>query len=928
MEAQACAALLLASLLGALMLPAQGTDHQDGIDIYSLKLDSKVTSRFAHTVITSRVVNRANEAKEALFEVELPKTAFITNFSMIIDGVTYPGNIKEKAAAQEQYKTAISRGESAGLVKAVGRKVETFQVAVNVAPSAKVTFELVYEELLKRQLGKYELLLNIRPKQLVKHLQMDIHIFEPQGITFLETESTFMTSNLTDALSVIQNETKAHILFKPKEPSQGDTILDGNFIVRYDVRQDAIDSGIQIVNGYFVHYFAPTGLPTLPKSVVFVIDKSGSMDGRKIVQTREALLKVLGDLNPEDQFNLVVFNSMISQWQPSLLKATQENVGSAKKFVLDIRASGGTNINEAVLAAVHLLDESNQRELLPENSVSMIILLTDGEPTVGETNPENIQQNIQRSLDGKYALFCLGFGFDVSYSFLEKMALDNSGLARRIYEDSDAALQLQDFYQEVATPLLKHVEFKFPENTVLELSQNNFNLFFKGSELVVAGKLHSKEQEKFSVQIEGQSNAQNLMFKAEANVAEKEKVFQKQKYIFGNFMERLWAYLTIQQLLEKAVSATGEERTKLEARALALSLNFSFVTPLTSMVVTKPGTEDEVQVAEKPSESDNEQVDSRFHLGRGRGVSQRVNSRMFLQKSHFQTPSSNLLLTRGSSSRPQYHSAPPAWEPAGQDSSGLPTSAGISRLRNRGPEGPRRLARPAVPGSLMDVALESDHYFLRVFTTKAPTGVSVKNNTHFILPLPGHSDVLCLNVLSSSKAPLDLITDPIQGISVRGKFEKPSSQFVWLEVTYQEPSVRVHVTKDQIEVTRNGRTSPHMWKGRLFLSMSGLRITMEKGKRLMLAAPGKVTIGLVSQDDPQPALGLYLEDTSRFSDQVTGAIGQFYHDAHLETSGAKESNGERELSVQGQKFPVTSQTKKDFRGGETAISCWVLEKSF
>ncbi|XP_028906762.1 inter-alpha-trypsin inhibitor heavy chain H4 isoform X7 [Ornithorhynchus anatinus] len=885
MEAQACAALLLASLLGALMLPAQGTDHQDGIDIYSLKLDSKVTSRFAHTVITSRVVNRANEAKEALFEVELPKTAFITNFSMIIDGVTYPGNIKEKAAAQEQYKTAISRGESAGLVKAVGRKVETFQVAVNVAPSAKVTFELVYEELLKRQLGKYELLLNIRPKQLVKHLQMDIHIFEPQGITFLETESTFMTSNLTDALSVIQNETKAHILFKPKEPSQGDTILDGNFIVRYDVRQDAIDSGIQIVNGYFVHYFAPTGLPTLPKSVVFVIDKSGSMDGRKIVQTREALLKVLGDLNPEDQFNLVVFNSMISQWQPSLLKATQENVGSAKKFVLDIRASGGTNINEAVLAAVHLLDESNQRELLPENSVSMIILLTDGEPTVGETNPENIQQNIQRSLDGKYALFCLGFGFDVSYSFLEKMALDNSGLARRIYEDSDAALQLQDFYQEVATPLLKHVEFKFPENTVLELSQNNFNLFFKGSELVVAGKLHSKEQEKFSVQIEGQSNAQNLMFKAEANVAEKEKVFQKQKYIFGNFMERLWAYLTIQQLLEKAVSATGEERTKLEARALALSLNFSFVTPLTSMVVTKPGTEDEVQVAEKPSESDNEQVDSRFHLA-------------------------NLLLTRGSSSRPQYH------------------SAGISRLRNRGPEGPRRLARPAVPGSLMDVALESDHYFLRVFTTKAPTGVSVKNNTHFILPLPGHSDVLCLNVLSSSKAPLDLITDPIQGISVRGKFEKPSSQFVWLEVTYQEPSVRVHVTKDQIEVTRNGRTSPHMWKGRLFLSMSGLRITMEKGKRLMLAAPGKVTIGLVSQDDPQPALGLYLEDTSRFSDQVTGAIGQFYHDAHLETSGAKESNGERELSVQGQKFPVTSQTKKDFRGGETAISCWVLEKSF
>lgn len=43
-------------------------------------------------------------------------------------------------------------------------------------------------------------------------------------------------------------------------------------------------SRFQIVNGYFVHFFAPQGLPVVPKSVVFVIDVSGSMHGRKMEQ--------------------------------------------------------------------------------------------------------------------------------------------------------------------------------------------------------------------------------------------------------------------------------------------------------------------------------------------------------------------------------------------------------------------------------------------------------------------------------------------------------------------------------------------------------------------------------------------------------------------------------------------------------------------
>ncbi|NXS20204.1 ITIH4 inhibitor, partial [Mystacornis crossleyi] len=574
-------------------------------EIYSLHVDCKVTSRFAHTVITSRIVNRANESQEATFEVELPKTAFITNFSMSIDGEVYPGIIKEKAAAQNEYDTAVYEGQSAGLIKITDRKLEQFHVSVSIAAASKVTFELTYEELLKRQLGKYELLIKVRPKQLVKHFQIDVHIFEPQGIQFLEADGTFMTNELTEALTKVQNETKAHILFKPtvdqqKKNSEFDeTLLNGDFVVHYDVKREATAGDIQIVNGYFVHYFAPQEMPVFPKNVVFVIDRSGSMAGRKIEQTTDALLKILQDLRPEDHFNFITFNNKVVEWKSSLLPATEENVASAAALVQTLTARGGTDINGALLAAVGVLEEA---EGLPERSVSMIVLLTDGQPTSGERNVEVIQENVHKAINGKYALFCLGFGFDVSYKFLEKMALSNGGIARRIYENADAALQLQGFYQEVATPILMQIEMQYPENSIEGLTKNNFKLFFEGSEIIVSGKI-SKELDLLPVEIKAQSHTSDLTLKEEANVKEKEQVFQNQRYIFGNFIERLWAYLTIQQLLEKAVSAQEEDQKALEAQALDLSLRYNFVTPLTSMVVTKPSDQQQKELANKPTEA-------------------------------------------------------------------------------------------------------------------------------------------------------------------------------------------------------------------------------------------------------------------------------------------------------------------------------------
>lgn len=576
------------------------------IEVYSIDINSQVTSRFAHNVITSRAVNRANISKEAIFDVDLPKTAFITNFTMIIDGVTYPGVIKEKEAAKKQYDQAVSRGQTAGLVRASGRKTEKFTVSVNVAPESKVTFELVYEEMLKRHLGKYEMSIKVQPKTLVKSFQIKVDIHEPQGISFLDAQASFINNDLLPAIKKSLFGKKGHVSFKPTIDQQRScancetTLLDGDFTVKYDVNRE-FPGNIQVVNGYFVHFFAPPKLSGVPKNVVYVIDKSGSMSGKKMDQTKEALLQILDDTAEHDHFNFILFSNNGAIWKDALVKATPENLKEARTFVQKITPDSSTNINDPVLMAVELLNKAQESKIVPERSVSLIILLTDGQANSGVSNPAKIQENVKKAIQGKYTLYSLGFGSGVDYPFLEKLALENSGIARRIYEDSDAALQLQGFYNEIANPTLIDIEMLYPENAIADLTQNNFKHYFEGGEIVVAGRVTDKDLDSFIVDVKAQGADTDLQYTEKVQLQEKDGVSKQQKYIFGDFTERLWAYLTIQQLLEKRLYADPSEKVNLTAQALELSLKFKFVTPLTSMVVTKPeeNNDDKELIADK-----------------------------------------------------------------------------------------------------------------------------------------------------------------------------------------------------------------------------------------------------------------------------------------------------------------------------------------
>ncbi|XP_057681954.1 inter-alpha-trypsin inhibitor heavy chain H3-like isoform X3 [Corythoichthys intestinalis] len=560
-------------------------------EIYSFHINSTVTSRYATTVINSRVANRKDESQEIEFHVRIPKNAFITKFRMFMEGQVYDGVVKAKEEAKKQYTEAVSRGESAGIVSSVGRTLEEFKTSVTVAAHKKVTFELTYEELLKRTLGKYELQIHARPMQPVKDFGVDVHIDEKAGISFIDVKGGLSTGVLANAVTKTHVDKQASISFNPSVDQQktcescGGAGINGDLVIVYDVNRSRSLGDIETSNGYFVHHFAPSHLPRIPKNVVFLIDKSGSMHGKKIEQTRTALIHILNDLAEDDFFGLITFDHSLAYWKRELVQANSQNVDQAKQFAQNIMDRGGTNINDALLDGSRMLNDNPRK-----GSASILILLTDGDPTSGVTKPEQIQSNVMEAIQDKFPLYCLGFGFDVNFKFLEKLSLQNNGIARRIYADSDADLQLKGFYDEVANPLLTDVTMIYDGGA--NLTQTNFSQYYSGSEIVVAGQITDNNIDTFSPRVVAISRNVSIVFSEEKGTTE---------LTDDSNIQRVWAYLTVKQLLQKELQLSGAEKEKLKNETLRLSLKYNFVTPLTSMVVTKP-TKETTEVLDKPIE--------------------------------------------------------------------------------------------------------------------------------------------------------------------------------------------------------------------------------------------------------------------------------------------------------------------------------------
>uniref|UniRef100_A0A493TAV8 Inter-alpha-trypsin inhibitor heavy chain 2 n=1 Tax=Anas platyrhynchos platyrhynchos TaxID=8840 RepID=A0A493TAV8_ANAPP len=582
-------------------------EDDDKIGLYSYKVQSTITSRLANTMIQAKMVNNAKRSQHIVFDVQVPKGAFIDNFTMDVNGITFTSSIREKSEARRMYSQAKAKGKAAGIVRSNALDMENFKTEVNVPPGTRIQFELHYQEMIRRKLSSYEHVISMRPGRLAKHMEVDVRIIEPQGLRYVHVPNS-LGDHFDGITTISKGEKKAHVSFKPtmaqqrKCPTCSSTAVDGNFVVQYDVNREKTGGELEIFNGYFIHFFAPENLDPLPKNILFVIDVSGSMWGLKMKQTIEAMKAILSELRAADQFSLIDFNHNVRCWRDNLVSATPAQVEDAKKYIQTIHPNGGTNINEALLRATFILNEAQNLGMLDPNSVSMIVLVSDGDPTVGELKLTTIQKNVKQSIKDEFSLFCLGIGFDVDYDFLQRIATDNRGMAQRIFGNQETSAQMKKFYNQVSTPLLKKIQFNYPQESVSDVTQSSFHNYFGGSEIVVAGKVDTENLQHLESIVTATAANAELVMETLRDVEELDGFMKKDKYADPEFTKKLWAYLTVNQMLaERNTAPTAALKRNITKSILQMSLDHHIVTPFTAMLIEN-SEKDEIMLADQPKD--------------------------------------------------------------------------------------------------------------------------------------------------------------------------------------------------------------------------------------------------------------------------------------------------------------------------------------
>lgn len=263
--------------------------------------------------------------------------------------------------------------------------------------------------------------------------------------------------------------------------------------------------------------------------------------------------------------------------------------------------ASGTNINAALLSAAQLINPQSFSNHLSSRRVPLVIFLTDGEATIGVTAGDTILSNAKKAL-GSASLFGLAFGDDADFLLLKRLALDNRGVARMVYEDADAALQLKGFYDEVASPLLSDIQLSYLDDQAFDITRSLFPNYFQGSELVVAGKVKPGVKD-LKVSMSATDSKQRVKLEndvltshAKGNGSEDSLDCSAGLEGIPSFVHRLWAYFTIKELLLAKLNTTDPATQRLLAdKATNLSLKYNFVTPVTSLVVVKPDADEAAQ---------------------------------------------------------------------------------------------------------------------------------------------------------------------------------------------------------------------------------------------------------------------------------------------------------------------------------------------
>jgi Ca-activated chloride channel homolog len=544
--------------------PIPGPAPDRPLRLKSTQLEVTIRDQVAETHVAQIFVNDHHFPVEGTYIFPIPPGAAFKEFAIWENGKRLKGEVLEKEEARRIYLDILRTWRDPGLLEYMGENRLQARI-FPIPPHSEKKIELSYSETLKKDNEFTQYLyplgrgcgLTSAPPDLISGV---IDVRTSRDLKTLFAPSTRLDVNR-------KGERHAIAGFELRKPKQPEDLL-----LYFSTSEDEI--GLSLLTerrsgeaGYFLLSITPRferPSRSIAKEVVFVLDTSGSMqEAGKMEKARAALRFGLGTLGRSDSFNIVSFATSTRLFRERTVPAEPDAVEAALDYVSNLEAGGGTNFADALKEGLAVFSSAGDRP-------RYLVVLTDGLPTVGETDPARILKSFREKRPESVRLFTFGVGYDVNTFLLDRLADENRGTSAYVRPEEDLEFAMSGFFKKISEPVLTDLRLELRGLDAFDLHPHQPQDLFHGSQILVLGRFRG--QGSATVILTGRMGG--LDRRIEYPVRETAGDGQT------SVLDRLWAQRKVAFLLDQ-IRLNGESG-ELKSEVIALARRYGFVTPYTS----------------------------------------------------------------------------------------------------------------------------------------------------------------------------------------------------------------------------------------------------------------------------------------------------------------------------------------------------------
>ncbi len=424
--------------------------------------------------VTETFVNQGSGIGEADYLFPLPKGAAFQDLKLSINGELVSGETMNAAQARQIYEQIVRQRRDPALVEWMGYgllRTRIFPIGPGEEKKVVVRFQSVAER--EGDALRMDYFRGSRPGP-------EMRTSDPEG------QASF-TLKYPDDARYGNAYSPTHSLTTTRSRSMREVTVNGDgreITLLVPVRRST-EPAISVLtyapsheNGFALVTLSPPAISTrvTDRDVTLVLDVSGSMGGEKIKQARAAGLQLLSTLGPSDRFRLIDFSTDVRTFRDEFAYATAENVRAASRYLGSLDASGSTNISGALEEAL--------RPPVATGRLGLVLFVTDGQPTVGERDPETIAARVT-TLRGTRRIFSFGVGADLNVALVERLALEGRGTAQFVRPNESVERAVSIVASRLTNPVVTDLRVYADGVRLLKTQPSQPSDIFAGQDFVM-----------------------------------------------------------------------------------------------------------------------------------------------------------------------------------------------------------------------------------------------------------------------------------------------------------------------------------------------------------------------------------------------------------------------------------------------------------